>query len=231
MKETIDRLKNKQKELETKIENHGKDIKKTKDNIEELTDMRKEEEKEFLQSVKDDTDAVKLIEEAIQALTKFYRQNKIPLELAQRIKADPQPELNWKDGDYGGRSGESGGIVSILDMVKEDFKMEIKKAREADAEAQAEFEKDREALYDTLEKQKESLMSTKRELSELKMCLADVEESKEAADKDMEEEEKMKSSLTKGCAWVKSHFKKRRDARQAEIDGLIEAKNFLAGME
>merc|ERR1712008_93983 len=83
MKETIDRLKNKQKELETKIENHGKDIKKTKDNIEELTDMRKEEEKEFLQSVKDDTDAVKLIEEAIQALTKFYRQNKIPLELTQ----------------------------------------------------------------------------------------------------------------------------------------------------
>jgi len=229
--QTIERLKNEEKELEAKIENHEKDIKKTKENIEELTNMRSEEEKEFLQSVKDDTDAIKLIEKAIQALTKFYKQNKIPLELAQAVKADPRPELNWKDGNYGGRSGESGGIVSILGMLKEDFENEIKKARQADAEAQASFEKDREALYDTKEKQKELLMSTKSELSELKTKLADAEESKDQKDKDMKEEKKMKLSLTKGCAWIKSHFKKRHDKRQAEIDGLIEAKNFLAGVE
>merc|ERR1719362_2724871 len=261
--ETIERLKNEEKDLEAKIENHEKDIKKTKENIEELTEMRKEEEKEFKQSVKDDTDAIKLVEEAVQALTKFYRQNKIPLKLAQGTKAEPRPELNWKDGEYGGRSGESGGIVAILGMIKEDFEKEIKTAREEDAEAQASFEKDREALYDTLEKQKELLMTTKKEdaeaqasfekdrealydtldkqkellmttkkeLAELKTKLADVEESKEQKDKDLEEEEKMKLSLTKGCAWIKSHFKSRRDKRQAEIDGLIEAKNFLAGME
>jgi len=74
-------------------------------------------------------------------------------------------------------------------------------------------------------------MSTKMELSELKTQLADVQESKDQKDKDLGEEKKMKLSLTKGCAWVKSHFKSRRDKRQAEIDGLIEAKNFLAGME
>merc|ERR1719362_318800 len=198
--ETIERLKNEEKELEAKIENHEKDIKKTKENIEELTNMRSEEEKEFLQSVKDDTDAIKLIEEAIQALTKFYRQNKIPLELAQGAKAEPRPQLNWKDGNYGGRSGESGGIMSILGMLKEDFEMEVKKAREADAEAQSSFEKDRGALYDTLEKQKELLVNTKNELAELKTQLADTEESKDQKDKDLEEEEKMKSSLTKGCA-------------------------------
>jgi len=229
--QTIERLQNEEKELEAKIDNHEKDIKKTKENIEELTNMRKEEEKEFKQSVKDDTDAIKLIEDAIQVLTKFYRENKIPLEFTQTTKADPRPELNWKDGNYGGRSGESGGIVSILGMIKEDFEMEIKKAREGDAEAQASFEKDREALYDTLKKQKELLMSTKMELSELKTQLADVQESKDQKDKDLGEEKKMKLSLTKGCAWVKSHFKSRRDKRQAEIDGLIEAKNFLAGME
>lgn len=231
LKETIERLQNEEKELEAKIENHEKDIKQTKENIEELTNMRAEEEKEFLQSVKDDTNAIKLVEEAIKVLTKFNSQNKIPLELAQGMKAEPRPELNWKDGNYGGRSGESGGIVSILGMIKEDFEMEIKKAREADAEAQASFEKDREALYDTLKQQKELLMSTKSELSELKTKLADVEESKGQKEKDLEEEEKMKLSLTKGCAWIKSHFKSRHDKRQAEIDGLIEAKNFLAGME
>mmetsp|Transcript_60879 Transcript_60879/g.117327 ORF Transcript_60879/g.117327 Transcript_60879/m.117327 type:complete len:698 (+) Transcript_60879:89-2182(+) len=232
-KQTIDRLENEAKELEAKVEAQEKEIKTTKKNIKELTEMREKEEKEFLQAVKDDTDAIALLDEAIVAMTKFYRKNKMPelLQSGSVQAADPQPELAFKDGKYGGRSGESKGVVAILSMLKEDFEKEIKTGREEDAVAQANFEKDRQSLFDTLEAQKELLMNTKKELSEMKLQIADVTEHKEQKGKDLEEEEKMKESLTKNCAWVKSHFKSRRDKRQAEIDGLIEAKNFLAGME
>jgi len=231
-KETLDRLENEAKELEAKIKTQEKDIETTEKNIKELTEMRAQEEKEFLQAVKDDTNAIALLDEAIVALTKFYRKNKVEL-LQSGIgeAAEPQPELAFKDGNYGGRSGESKGIVAILSMLKEDFEKEIKTGREEDAVAQANFEKDRQGLFDTLEAQKELLMNTEKELADLNTKIADLTEHKEQKGKDLEEEEKMKESLTKGCAWVKSHFKSRRDKRQAEIDGLIEAKNFLAGME
>jgi len=42
---------------------------------------------------------------------------------------------------------------------------------------------------------------------------------------------KLENSVAKDCAWVKSHFESRRDKRKAEIDGLVEAKNFLAGVD
>jgi len=230
----IERLENEAKELDAKIKTQESEIETTKKNIKELTEMRAQEEKEFLQAVKDDTNAIALLDEAIVALTKFYRQNKMPMELLQSGSAEvaePQPELKFKDGNYGGRSGESKGVVAILSMLKEDFEKEIKTGREEDAVAQANFEKDRQSLFDTLEAQKELLMNTKKELADVNTKIADVTEHKEQKGKDLEEEQKMKESLTKGCAWVKSHFKSRRDKRQAEIDGLIEAKNFLAGME
>jgi len=230
--ETIERLENVAKELEAKIKTLEKDIETTKKNVKELTEMRLKEEKEFRQAVKDDTTAIGLLEEAIRALNKFYGKNKGELLQSKNVQAtEPMPETNFKDGNYGGRSGEGGGIIAILGMMKEDFEKEIKTGREEDAEAQANFEEDRQKLFDTLEAQKESLTNTEKELSETKTKIADVTELKEQKGKDLEEEEKMKESLTKGCAWVKSHFKSRRDKRQAEIDGLIEAKNFLAGME
>jgi len=116
-------------------------------------------------------------------------------------------------------------------MLKEDFEKEIKTGRKEDAVAQANFEKDRQGLFDSLAAQKELLMSTEKELADVNTKIADVTEHKDNLGKDLEEEEKMKESLTKGCAWVKSHFKSRRENREAEINGLIEAKNFLAGME
>jgi len=233
-KAMLERLGNEAKELEAKVEKLEKEIETTKTNIKELTEMREKEEKEFLQAVKDDTNAIALLDKAIAALSKFSRNNKTPTMLVQSgsaAAAEPQPELAFKDGNYGGRSGESKGIVSILSMLKEDFEKEIKTGRKEDAVAQANFEKDRQGLFDSLAAQKELLMSTEKELADVNTKIADVTEHKDNLGKDLEEEEKMKESLTKGCAWVKSHFKSRRENREAEINGLIEAKNFLAGME
>jgi len=43
------------------------------------------------------------------------------------------------------------------------------------------------------------------------------------------EEQALEGTLNNDCAWVETHFDSRRDKRKAEIDGLVEAKNFLGG--
>ena len=47
--------------------------------------------------------------------------NKLPLNL---IQAAPKPEA-FSSGGYGGRKGESGGVIAILTMIKEDLEQEV----------------------------------------------------------------------------------------------------------
>merc|ERR1719324_1052944 len=65
------------------------------------------------------------------------------------VDEDKAPEA-FGDGGYGGRKSESTGIIAILSMLKEDLEKEIKTAREEEGAAQAEYEKQRGELNDTL---------------------------------------------------------------------------------
>lgn len=147
------------------------------------------------------------------------------------VDADKAPETTWSGGDYGGRKGESGGIIAILEMIKEDTQNEMKVSRQDDADAEAAYEKNRAALKDTLDAQTASKVQAEKELSGTQEKSADMDEFKAGKSADLGEEQKLESSVAKDCAWVKSHFESRRDKRKTEIDGLVEAKNFLAGVE
>eukprot|EP00434_Breviolum_minutum_P014809 symbB.v1.2.013057.t1/scaffold907.1/size153227/2 len=93
--------------------------------------------------------------------------------------------------------------------------------------AQALYEKDYGALKDLLDTQKEQELTSTKALAELK---SDTENKKEFKDDKTDEKtaaEKNKENLNADCAWVKTNFDSRRTKRQAEIQGLIEAKGVL----
>merc|ERR1719454_785433 len=55
------------------------EINKTKTEMEERLAMRNQESKEFAQALNDDADAIEIIGKAIEAISKFYKDNKLPL--------------------------------------------------------------------------------------------------------------------------------------------------------
>lgn len=59
----------------------------------------------------------------------------------------------------------------------------------------------------------------------------DTEKFKGQKEGDLDAEGDLKKTLMSDCSWVKSHFKSRAEKRQKEIDGLQEAKGYLAGVE
>merc|ERR1719446_1955710 len=230
------RLGDNKAELEATIDSLKGEMATTKGDMESLLEMRNKEHKDFVKALKDDADAVALIEKAIVSLSQFYKNNKIPLELVQKkepeytVDEDKAPETSFSGGDYGGRKGESGGIIAILEMIKEDTENEMKVSRQDDADAEAAYEKNRAALQETLDAQSASKVQAEKELAATEQKTADVEEFKNGKAADLAEEKKLAGSIEKDCAWVKTHFKTRRDKRKAEIEGLVEAKNFLAGV-
>jgi len=222
-------------ELKATIKSLKESIGSTKSDMEQLLDMRNKESKAFVKALKDDADAVALIAKAIVSLSQYYKNNKIPLDLMQKkapeytVDEDKAPETSFSGG--GARKGESGGIVAILEMIKEDTENEMKVSRSDDADAEASYEKNRAALQDTYDAQEASKVQAEKELSDTEGKIADMQEFKSGKAADLGEEQKLKGSIEKDCAWVKSHFASRRDKRKAEIEGLVEAKNFLAGVE
>jgi len=234
----LERMGDSETELKATVKSLEEQISETKTNLAEILSMRNTESEAFKQALKDDSDAVDLISKAIVSLSEFYKSNKIPLALAQKKKEDPKyavdedkaPETSFSGGDYGGRKGESGGIIGILEMLKEDTQNEMKTSRADDAEAQADYAKQRAALDETLNAQTNSKVAAEQELAGVQEDIADSEEFKDSKASDLAEEQKLEASLGKDCAWVENNFDSRKEKRTAEMDGLVEAKNALAGV-
>eukprot|EP00747_Dinoflagellata_sp_TGD_P155703 gnl/TRDRNA2_/TRDRNA2_177604_c2_seq29.p1 gnl/TRDRNA2_/TRDRNA2_177604_c2~~gnl/TRDRNA2_/TRDRNA2_177604_c2_seq29.p1 ORF type:complete len:611 (+),score=235.44 gnl/TRDRNA2_/TRDRNA2_177604_c2_seq29:269-1834(+) len=234
--EELSRMGDKEKELEKKIETLEASMEETKKEMKEILDQRNEEEDQFKKALKEDMEAAEVIGKAITALSAFYKKNKIPLELVQKKKApeysvdeDKAPETGFSGA--GKRSSESTGLVAILSMLKEDVEKEIKVAREEDAEAQKEYEADRGDLKATLDATTASKVQTETELANLQAKIASYDEFKQQKGNELDAQKQLEKTLFEDCDWVKQHFDSRAEKRKAEIDGLMDAKNVLAGAE
>merc|ERR1719326_1542421 len=100
-------------------------------------------------------DAVGLIASAIDALTSFYKNNKLPLGLVQKKQdpeytVDPDKAPETFSAPYGGRSSEGGGITSIMGYIKEDLENEIKTSKADEAKSQKMFEEQRATALKSL---------------------------------------------------------------------------------
>lgn len=253
---TLDRHKDDKKELQDKLEELDGQVNTTKEQIDDVKSMRAEEQRSFIQAVYDDQNAIQLLEEAIAALSRYYQKNKMPIGLTHRgarmhrhdvvllQEAAPAPapaegdfdfsrppETSWEEGEYRGHTAEAGGLVAILELLKEDLQKEIDVGRKEDAKAQAIYEADLAALYKTLDAQTEAANAVEKELAELNLKVTELEARRMHKSKALSGEASRQSTLEDQCAWVKTHFESRKTKRKAEIDGLIEAKNYLAGMD
>jgi len=234
--QTLKHLEQDATRLEGELSTLADSINVTRTQIEERLAMRNKEEEEFKQALKDDADAIALLEEATATMKEFYSRNKKTMSLAAQdpqytVDPDKAPETTWKGGDYGGKKTETRGVVAILEMITDDLRKEMDVARRDDATAQSLYETEDAAMKKTLQAQLELKLKTERELNDVNTKAQDKREMKAAKESDLGAETDLANSIYKDCAWVETHFEKRRTQRKAEMDGLADAKSYLAGVE
>jgi len=231
-KKELKRNEDDEDEIKSEIESLEDEMKESKKTIKEQKDERSDELDAFKEAHQDDLDAVALLDKAIVALSKFYKNNKIPLGFVQRADPDEDeaPEVNFQGGGSG-RKDESSGIIAILTMIKEDIEKELADAAKADGAGAIFFGKNKAALEETLSAQEKSRGQAKKSLAELQAKMADTTEYKDAKDSDLDAEKETKKALDDDCGWIETDFDKRRDARKAEMEGLVEAQTYLMGVD
>jgi len=227
----IERLTSKSDNLGTAIASTEAEILATQETMAEAMATRNEENADFKAALKDDTDAVALLASALEALNAYAKNNKLGLvqKKAPEYAVDPDkaPAADFADG--GSHSSESGGITSIIGMIKEDLENEIKEGKSAEANAQAEFNTQRAESLKTLGALKEKKTNQEMQKADTDQKTEDAEGVKSDTETQSVEKQMEMDAIEPNCSWIKGAFAERRTKRKAEIDGLYVAKQTLAG--
>jgi len=226
----ITKLEEEIKELEEQIKTLLEHKKKVQEELDAADRIRKDENAQWLITDKDDKDAAEVVKEATEVLKTFYKENFNLLQEPKVVagEAPPPPPATWEE-PYGGKKGESTGIISILEMVREDIKKDRSKAKDEEDKAATEFD---EFKADS-EKQMEDLQSEadKKEGIKGKKETDRTDTIKERETKFGEWQAVMKKmkDIAPNCEYYAVNYKIRAGNRQIEIDGLHNAKAILEG--
>jgi len=233
-----DRLEEEIKEIEAEIEAKDKEIKSIQEQLKEAKSNREAEAAAFAVAKTEDEGAIELVAQAHGVLQSFYADNGLMLAQKKQRKqapaageAPPPPPATWDTAEYGGKTGESQGILSILDMIKEDIKKDLDKATTAEDEAIA--------AYDELKSDLET------QITDLESAISDLEGTKGEKEGEVQtaieeratKKDELKAILQKikdyeaGCDFILVNFELRTSNRQIELDGLDKAKAILSGAE
>lgn len=218
-------IKDKTKEREETI----KKIELTLEEIKEMEEIRKEENEEFKQAKKDDEAAIELLGKAKDALSEYYKKNAFLQAPEFEVSEDQAPE--FKLSGTSKRKTESKGIVGLMEVLIEDLQTEIKNGQNAEEEAQLEFEDNLAAakkLVKDLTKKKTNL---KEQIAEHNEDKTDEKDDLKGNNKDLDDENEYKAEIKPDCDWILENFDERDKRREAEMNGLTEAKAFLAGYQ
>jgi hypothetical protein len=209
----------------------------TQKELTEAADLRKKEHAEWLVSNKEDEEAAETVTSARDVLANFYKEKGLAF-VQQGSDADapeveageapPPPPATW-EGDYGGQTQVSQGIVAVLEMIAKDILNDQAKAKAEEDEAEKSFlkfktesEKEIEALGTEIGKQKG--IKGKKETEHGK-----TEDERRTKKGELDAVLNKMEDINPNCEYFTVNYKIRAENRQVELDGLVKAKAILQG--
>merc|ERR1740133_499609 len=143
-------------------------------------------------------------------------------------KPAPPPEA---PGAYKKKSGESGGVIAMIDLIVKDLDKEMTVAKTEEKDAQGDYET---LMKDSAAKRADdskTLADKQGTLADLQASLEASQENKASTTKELAATLQYINSLHAECDWLIQYFDIRKSARSSEIDALGKAKAVLSGAD
>merc|ERR1719160_1482382 len=216
------------------------ELKELVDSKKEATEQRDKEKIEYAASVEEDTAAIVLVENSMKVLEGFYKSNELKMGLVEVKQADsvdqpggvaPTPPPSTWDDTYKGASKETGGIVSLLGMIKADIEKDIRNADKEEQDAQAAYDK----MFADTDVNIELLKGTKSDLEKMistdQTGISSQKETRQTDQDSMQTHIDFLKSIATACDFMAANFESRAEKRAEEVDGLNNAKAIFQGAE
>jgi len=143
-------------------------------------------------------------------------------------KPAPPPQA---PGAYKKKSGESGGVIAMIDLIVKDLDKEMTVAQTEEKDSQADYES---MMKDSAAKRagdSKSLADKEKTHADLQSSLQSSQEEKGSTTKELGATLQYIQSLHNECDWLLQYFEVRKEARTSEIDALGKAKAVLSGAD
>jgi len=134
-------------------------------------------------------------------------------------------------GAYKKKSGESGGVIAMIDLLIKDLDKEMTVAETEEKDAQGDYE---QMMKDSAEKRAgdaKNLGDKEATLADLQAALEKNTDAKTSASNELGATLQYIQSLHNECDWLLQYFEVRKEARTSEIDALGKAKAVLSGAD
>jgi len=227
-------------------------IKALDKSVAEATEQRKEENEEFTELMASNNAATSLLEFAKNRLNKFYNP-KLYKGPPAKVLTDEDRAVQAAGGTvlasvsahgnkvapppppataaaYSKKSGESGGVIAMVDLLIADLTKENTEATANEKNSQADYET---SMNDAAEKRamdSKTLVDKAGAKAEVEGELEHDKEEKTATVKELMATGSYIASLHAECDWLLQYFEVRKEARTGEIESLKTAKAVLSGM-
>merc|ERR1719224_234162 len=213
------------------------EIKENEDAKREATEIRNKEKVEYGESVDDDTAAGQVVENAIAVLKSFYENNELNAPGLIQVRAQKTeepgeaptpPPSTWGD-TYKGASGETGGIVALMEGIKADIEKDIRAADKEEADAQAAYDK----LCADIDLTISQLQSTRSDLEAMiasdQSSMTTQKESRSTDQSSLQSHLDFLKEIATACDFMAANFETRMANRAEELDGLNNALATFSG--
>merc|ERR1719453_429482 len=237
----IERLTQLIADKQKEIDGLDAEIKELEDSKVDATAQRDKEKAEYAVSVQEDTTAIGLVENSMKVLESFYKNNDLKMGFVEVKQADEveqpggvaptPPPATWDDPDYKGASKETGGVVSLLGMIKADIEKDIRNADKEESDAQAAYDKmfaDTDITIDMLKGTKSDL---EKMISTDQTGISSQKGTRQTDQDSMQTHIDFLKSIATACDFMAANFESRAMKRAEEIDGLNNAKAIFQGAE
>merc|ERR1719181_2001646 len=222
--------------LAKQIQHTTENMQKLKTEMEEYLNTRNAQNEAFKTALKADSDAVMLLAKTIETLSKYATNNKLGLvqkkaahkqEPEYTTSEDTAPEATFSSASSGG--SETGGIVGVIENIKQDLEEEMAKGKDEEAKALQSYKDTLKESQDSMAAMEKKIASMEVEIAETTKLVADKQETWDDKKKSHDNNLAYLASIATECDWMDENFDPRKTARDSEIAGLDDAKGALAG--
>jgi septal ring factor EnvC (AmiA/AmiB activator) len=218
--------------LAEEIEALESGIKGLDKSVAQATENRKKENAAYVEELAASNAAVEIIGIAKNRMNKFYNPKLVQISTHMHSKEDgaPPPPPATVDA-YNKKSGESNGVIAMMDTLVTDLQKEIQEMKHDEKTAQKSYE---EFMADSSAKRAADAKS----LAEKEAAKADTAakvqkhgEELKATVAELYANAKYTHNLHGECDWLVQNFDVRKSARTGEMDSLTKAKAVLSGAD
>jgi len=213
------------------------------------TEQRRAENQEFKDELAANGAAKELLVKAKKRLNQFYNptvallaaagdhlkhaSSSALIEIAEHTRhsreAPAPPPTTWDA--YAKKSGESGGVVAMLDLLIKDLEKDITESKVDEENNQSDYETMMKESAAKRAEDSKSLAAKLEDKADAEKALSDFSEVKKDTASELMATLKYIQSLHLECDWLLQYFDIRKKARSDEIDSLLKAKAVLSGAD